>query len=590
MSRLVDLLRHLDPRLRDGLTAEFQRRVEAPGEGLPRGVGIVLAGHRGAGKSTVLPIVAAALKRTAVDLDVELERRAGRSLRSWFEADVASFRAAEREVFASLAPGGVVAVGGGFLSLHADLLRDCLTVLVPVTWDTFAQRLTADTSRPRLRPELTLQRELEAIWAERESKHQQVKTMGVVDFALAASRPSRARRVVTLPPAADPLAFAVNAMKRGADLLEVRTDLTSLDVDLDAVPLPVLIAERGQRAPDAWRRRAALLDADDGGLRSHHALAPMTTPDVLEQWRGTPAGVHVKHVEPLGALSETGRLLETQAALRGVFGERVTVLATGPLALPFRAVLAESNALDYLAVDGTWSAAPGQRLLDDAVRSSRRARHDGATQRLGILGTPLGHSRSPRLHVQPFDRIELPADVEISALLDALRPHYRGFAVTNPFKKAAARASNAGRDAVNTIVREADGWSSANTDREGAAATLSALSLRAETKALTVLGDGGVTSALREAAEQLGLSLTVLTRAMAQGVVRGAVVWTWPASVEAPASLRFENSLVAVIAYGAPARTIAARIQQLGGTPLRLGPRWFIAQARRQRALWESSS
>jgi hypothetical protein len=95
--------------------------------------------------------------------------------------------------------------------------------------------------------------------------------------------------------------------------------------------------------------------------------------DVLEQWRGTPAGVHVKHVEPLGALSETGRLLETQAALRGVFGERVTVLATGPLALPFRAVLAESNALDYLAVDGTWSAAPGQRLLDDALLSFARA-------------------------------------------------------------------------------------------------------------------------------------------------------------------------------------------------------------------------
>jgi shikimate kinase len=590
MSRPVDLLRHLDPRLRDGLTAEFQRRVEAPGEGLPRGVGIVLAGHRGAGKSTVLPFVAAALKRTAVDLDVELERRAGRSLRSWFEADVVSFRAAEREVFASLPPGGVVAVGGGFLSLHADLLRDCLTVLVPVTWETFAERLTADTSRPRLRPALTLQQELEAIWAERESKHQQVKTMGIVDFALAMNRPSRARRVVTLPPGAAPRSFAADALRRGAELLEVRTDLTSPEGDLEAVPLPLLVAERGERAPDAWRRRAALLDADDGGLRSHHALAPMTTRDVLAHWRGTPAGVHVKHVEPLGALSDAGRLLETQAALRGVFGDRVTVLATGPLALPFRAVLAESNALDYLAVDGSWSAAPGQRLLDDAVRSSRRARHDGATHRLGILGVPLGHSRSPRLHAQPFDRIEAPPDVDLGALLAALRPHYRGFAVTNPFKKAVARATNANRDAVNTLVREELGWSSANTDREGAAATLSALTRRAGSRHVTVLGDGGVTGALREAAEQLGVTLTVLQRASIGDDVRGAVVWTWPAPVDAPAALRFEHALVAVIAYGAPASTIAARVQQRGGTPLRLGPRWFIAQARRQRALWESSS
>lgn len=586
----MDLFRHLDPRLRDGLTAEFQRRVEAPGEGLPRGVTVVLAGHRGAGKSTVLPFVAAALNRAAVDLDVELERRAGRSLRRWFEEDVTSFRAAEREAFTSLPAGSVVAVGGGFLSLHADLLRDCLTVLVPVTWQTFAERLVADTARPRLRPELTLQQELEVVWAEREAKHQLVKTVSFVDLALAAARPARARRVVTLPPGADALSFAVNARKRGADLLEVRTDLTSLELDLDDVPLPLLIAERGHRAPDAWRRRAAILDADDGSLRSHHASAPMTTSEVVAHWRGTPAGVQVKHVEPLGALGDAGRLLETQTALREAFGDRVTVLATGPLALPFRAVLAESNTLDYLAVDGSWSAAPGQRLLDDAVRSSRRARHDGSTQRLGILGAPLGHSRSPRLHAQPFDRIELPSDVDVNAVLDALRPHYRGFAVTNPFKKTAAIASGSGRDAVNTLVREEVGWSSANTDREGAAAMLSVLSQRAQTRLITVLGDGGVTGALRDAAEQLGLTVTVLPRASVHGVVQGAVVWTWPASVEPPQPLRFQRALVAVIAYGAPARTIAARIQQLGGTPVRLGPRWFIAQARRQRALWESST
>ncbi len=586
----MDLFRHLDPRLRDGLAAEFGRRASEQTEGLPRGVTIVLAGHRGAGKSTVLPFVAAAFNRPAIDLDVELERRAGRSVRSWFEADVASFRAAEREVFASLPAGAVVAVGGGFLSLHGDLLRDCHTVLVPVTWETFVERLTADTSRPRLRPELSLQQELEAVWTERETKHQQVKTVSFVDLVLSMRRPSRARRVVTLPPGLDAVSFATKAMKRGADLLEVRTDLTSLEVDLDAVPLPVLIAERGLRAPASWRRRAALLDADDGSLRSHHAPAPMTTSEVLAHWSGTPADVKVKHVEPLGSLRDASRLLETQAALRNVFGDRVTVLATGPLALPFRAVLAESNTLDYLALDATWSAAPGQRLLDDAVRSSRRARHDGTTQRLGILGSPLGHSRSPRLHAQPFDRIELPPDVDMGALLAALRPHYRGFAVTNPFKKAVARSTNANRDAVNTLVREETGWSSANTDREGAAASLSALTQRAGTRLVTVLGDGGVTGALREAAEQLGVTLTVVQRASIGDVVCGAVVWTWPASVDAPAALRFEHALVAVIAYGAPARTIAARVQQLGGTPLRLGPRWFIAQARRQRALWESST
>ena len=37
-------------------------------------------------------------------------------------------------------------------------------------------------------------------------------------------------------------------------------------------------------------------------------------------------------------------------------------------------------------------------------------------------------------------------------------------------------------------------------------------------------------------------------------------------------------------------RRIAHLIRQRGGTPVLLGAAWFIAQAREQRALWESSS
>lgn len=589
----MDLLRHLDPRLRPTLENELRRRIGAPIDGIPRGVTVVLAGHRGAGKTTVLPHVATALGREGIDLDAELERRSGRSIREWFQHDVASFRLAERELFAALPAGSLVAVGGGFLANHGELLGACLTVLVPVSWETFAERLTADSSRPRLMPDVSLPEELETIWAEREAKHRRVKTMSFVDFALALTKPARPRRVVTLPPDAHPVEFAWKARHAGADLLEVRTDLTATEVELAPVvrALPVLVAVRGLAAPLEWTQSAALLDAHSGSLRSVHSERPMTTAEVLAHWRDVSEGVQVKHVEPLGSLREAPRLFETQRALQERFGShRVTVLATGPFALPFRALLAEQNALDYLALEPTWSAAPGQRLLSDAVRAHRRAMEHGMTERLGILGSPLAHSRSPRLHVQPFDRIELPPDADLAEVLRALRPHYRGFAVTNPFKKAAALATNSTRDAVNTLVRDDDGWSSFNTDREGAAAALSVLVERANSKQVTVLGDGGVTGALREAAEQLGVVLTVKRHAEANGSISGAVVWTWPATVSPPPGLRFENALVAVIAYGRPARVIAATVRERGGTALRLGPRWFIAQARRQRSLWESAT
>jgi hypothetical protein len=323
-----------------------------------------------------------------------------------------------------------------------------------------------------------------------------------------------------------------------------------------------------------------------GPFMSFHATEAMSTERVLSVWERVPAGTQVKHVEPLGPLAQAPRLFETREALRRRFGQHaVTVLATGPLALPFRAVLAQGNALDYLALDERWAAAPGQRLLADATREWSRPGADPLTQRLGILGHGIAHSRSPRIHRQPFDRLDLPEDTDLPALLEALRPHYAGFAVTNPFKKRAALAVKASREAVNTLVRTSAGWAAANSDVDGAQAVLRALGCTE----LTVLGDGGVADALREAAVAASVKLT-FARLGDVGLVKGPCVWTWPATVELPAALAFDGSKVAVIAYGRPAQAIARQVRARGGIPLRLGARWFIAQARKQRRLWESAT
>lgn len=624
---VVSLFEHVDHRLRDALTAEFSRRRGERLDGVPRGVTVVLAGHRAAGKSTLLPHVARALGREGLDLDAELARRSGRALREWLGEDERGFREVEREVFASLPRGIVVSVGGGFLSLHRAALAGCLVVEVPITFETYAERLRADVTRPRLRPGQSLEDELREVYAERTERHAQARPMSLVEFALRLERGARARRVVTLPPGAALEPFAWAARHAGAELLEVRSDLHPPELDLlpASRALPLLVAQRTPSPlPTAWTRLATLVDAElplarregwgEGGqLTSFHAPGALSTEDALHRWEAAPANAHLKHVEPLGAPARFPEVLETQRQLQARFGvERVTVLVTGPLALPFRAVLAQRNALDYLAFDASWAAAPGQRLLADAVREARGARADGASARLGILGANLHHSRSPRIHVQPFDRIDLPADAPLPELLDALAPHYRGFAVTNPFKKAAARHTGAALSAVNTLVRETvkrgdgDGvapaavpsprraerrdvegvasWRAENTDLDGARAVLDTLGA----ESLTVLGDGGVTVALREAAGTR--TLNVLTRAsVSSAPLSGAVIWTWPASVEAPAALRFSGARVAVIAYGAPGRSIAAQIRARGGTPLMLGARWFIAQARRQKELWESA-
>jgi hypothetical protein len=322
-------------------------------------------------------------------------------------------------------------------------------------------------------------------------------------------------------------------------------------------------------------------------LASHHAERPLSTDEALRRWElPLPPDARVKHVEPLGAPSRLPELLATQDALLSRFGAgRVTVLAMGALALPIRAVLARRNALDYVAAGGTWSAAPGQRLLDDAVREAR-APAPLPEPRLGILGTGIAHSRSPSLHRQPFDRIDLPEDAPVEELVEVLRPHYAGFAVTSPFKPRLARHTGSPLEAINTLVRRGERWEAFNTDIDGARVTLEALAA----PEVLVLGDGGTTTALRAAARALGCTLRVLKRADISGPLSGAVVWTWPERIEAPEALRFEHARVAVIAYGPPGQRIASEIRRRGGTPVELGEAWFEAQAQRQRVLWETAT
>ena len=415
-----------------------------------------------------------------------------------------------------------------------------------------------------------------------------------------------ARRVVTLPPSLrgpEASRFAADARSRGAEVLEVRTDLhpaEAVDAAALARELELLVSERGTPLPPAWVAAARWVDRDvvhagelaaPAGklLASHHAQRSLSSEEALRLWDlALPAGSLVKHVEPLGDVSRAriSALLETQARLRARFGEeRVTVLAMGDVALPVRAVLARRNALDYVAVGGDWKAAPGQRLLADAVREARAPAMDTAG-RLAILGTSIPHSRSPRIHRQPFDRIDLPEEAPVEELVDALLPHYRGFAVTSPFKLRLARHTGSALEAINTLVRRHDRWESFNTDTEGARIVLERLGARQ----LFVLGDGGASAAIRSVAPEVGCQLRFLRRAEISEPLSGPGIWTWPDRITPPEALRFEGARIAIIAYGAPARRIASEITRRGGTPLLLGAAWFIAQARRQRALWETAT
>ena len=115
---------------------------------------LVLVGLSGAGKTTVGRRVAAALGGLFVDLDAEVERRAGKSARRVFAEDgEAAFRAHEAACArdALLGPPSILAAGGGYTESEANrsAARGAgLLVYLSVGIDAATARLAGAGDRP----------------------------------------------------------------------------------------------------------------------------------------------------------------------------------------------------------------------------------------------------------------------------------------------------------------------------------------------------------------------------------------------------------------------------------------------------------
>ncbi len=149
---------------------------------------VTLIGYRGTGKSAVAPLLAARWGWDWLDADVELERRAGRTIRDIFATDgEPEFRRLERELLAELLerPRWVIAAGGG--AILAEATRTRMRASGPVVWlqaeiETIAARIAGDASTAARRPNLTAQggvAEIAAVLAARQPLYAATATLGV---------------------------------------------------------------------------------------------------------------------------------------------------------------------------------------------------------------------------------------------------------------------------------------------------------------------------------------------------------------------------------------------------------------------------
>lgn len=138
---------------------------------------LALIGYRGTGKTTIAQALADRLCWDWIDADVELEHRAGKTIKQIFaEEGEPAFRDLEQQIVGELANRSrtIIALGGGAILRQTNreaIKRGCRTAWLTASPQTLLARISADRTTADRRPNLTSAgglREIEELLAVRE--------------------------------------------------------------------------------------------------------------------------------------------------------------------------------------------------------------------------------------------------------------------------------------------------------------------------------------------------------------------------------------------------------------------------------------
>jgi 3-dehydroquinate dehydratase/shikimate dehydrogenase len=380
------------------------------------------------------------------------------------------------------------------------------------------------------------------------------------------STSTRATLVATLT-AAPPAAGALPDLA-GADWLEVRADLVG---DLDPAPLRAAFpgkllytlrsrAEGGQFEGSAERRQRRIVEAatryDLIDLECERDLSPEVLTAVaparrILSWHGGAVGLHglkarfekmAVHAaflyKMVPAAAQAGEELAPLLLLHQLKRPDVAAFASGLSGAWTRLVAPRLGAPVVYAAVSEVPGAPGQISL-------ARLRDDYGLPDLppvevlfGIVGSPVAHSLSPRLHNGAYRALGIPAlylpfhapsfgdfwlEVVESGTPEILEMPLRGLSVTAPYKEAALavagaespRASRIG--AANTLVWNQGVWEAESTDPEGVVLPLTARGIDPAGLAAAVVGAGGAGRSSAVGLDVAGARVTLFNRGAERG-------------------------------------------------------------------------
>ena len=417
----------------------------------------------------------------------------------------------------------------------------------------------------------------------------------------------------------------------GADCVEVRLDYLdnpreSVTTRWDRLPLPVVATCRGRERGGkfegpieeeirilqyAVENCAAFVDIDHRFARaiagaqviaSFHDFAgtPFDIDTVLDCACTGPAQI-AKVATFVNSWTDNHRLLSLLERERS---KPVIVTGMGEIGQLTRIIgPARGSFLTYAA--STTASAPGQLSASEMLDVYRFRRISRSTKLIGIVGSPVGHSLSPKIHNQAFDSANLDF-VYLKFPTGDLKNFFGyaraigivGFSVTIPHKTAVipflgeltAEARTAG--AVNTVSWRDGQWIGDNTDVYGVRAALASTKFDPSGKTVVILGAGGAAKAAVAALKGAG-QVTVLSRheiptastRRCDLLINATPIGMFPAVDCSPVEGAIPADVVFDMVYNPPITRLLKSARDQGKTVIQ-GTTMFLAQAARQFEIW----
>ena len=149
--------------------------------------------------------------------------------------------------------------------------------------------------------------------------------------------------------------------------------------------------------------------------------------------------------------------------------------------------------------------------------------------RSAVLGSPIKHSLSPKLHLSAYKKLGIDAEysaieVKEDELIDFMKHiegQWSGFSLTMPLKEVALAVATAidpiakTISSANTLIPRGRDWFATSTDRTGFLSLLNTHKLATAGK-VAVLGAGGTARAAISALDREGAAISVVRRSLSR--------------------------------------------------------------------------